>query len=128
MATTTLTLFCLILGELVSNAFSVKVISSATVDELKDAIIAKKTNTFEHIDANDLVLWRATIPTDENAEKESIITLDSLDDKILLKNPRTSLSKLFPESLDDNTYIIVERPKGMPQVFPGWPRVSLAGG
>ncbi|KAG9060859.1 hypothetical protein KI688_007928 [Linnemannia hyalina] len=99
MATTTLTLFCLILGELVSNAFSVKVISSATVDELKDAIIAKKTNTFEHIDANDLVLWQATIPTDENAEKERIITLDSLDDKIHLKSPRTSLSKLFPEMI-----------------------------
>ncbi|KAI1315472.1 hypothetical protein EDD11_000753 [Mortierella claussenii] len=44
-------------------------------------------------------------------EEESVITLDGLDDKTKPDNPRISLSKLFPESPDDNTYIIIVRPK-----------------
>ncbi|KAF8920915.1 hypothetical protein BGZ58_004251, partial [Dissophora ornata] len=111
MAANMLTLFCLISGELVSNAFSVKVNPTATVDELKKAIIAEKPNAFRHIDANDLVLWRATIPLDEDAGEDSVITLNGLDEKTKLGNPRTSLSKLFPESPDDTTYIIIEQPQ-----------------
>ncbi|KAG0247427.1 hypothetical protein BG011_001535 [Mortierella polycephala] len=111
MAANTLTLFCLISGNLASSAFPVELSPDKAVGALKDAIILKKPNAFEHIDANDLVLWRATIPTNENAGDESVIKLDGLDDKTKLGNPRISLSKLFPESPDDNTYIIVERPK-----------------
>ncbi|KAF9536735.1 hypothetical protein EC957_009860 [Mortierella hygrophila] len=107
MATSTLTLFCLISGESTASAFSVKVDRSATVDDLKDAIKSKQAPAFDDITANNLVLWRATISADE----EGIITLDSLDDKTKLGNPRTHLSKLFPKTPDDNTYIVVERPK-----------------
>ncbi|KAF9394679.1 hypothetical protein BGZ94_006647, partial [Podila epigama] len=85
--------------------------SDKAVGALKDAIILKKPNAFEHIDADELVIWRACIPANESAGDESVIELEGLDDKVLLKNPRTSLSKLFPESPDDNTYIIIERPK-----------------
>lgn len=107
--TLTLTLSCLISGELVSSAFSVKVNPTATVDELKDAIVSKKPNAFEQIDANNSVLWRATIPVGE----EGVITLDNLDNKTKLGNPRTCLSMLFPITLDDTIYIVVERPQGM---------------
>ncbi|KAF9367197.1 hypothetical protein BGX21_007686, partial [Mortierella sp. AD011] len=37
------------------------------------------------------------------------ITLDCLDDKTEPPNPRTRFSKLFPENLGDDTYIIVQR-------------------
>ncbi|KAI7815730.1 hypothetical protein BC939DRAFT_97045 [Gamsiella multidivaricata] len=110
MAANTLTLFCVISGELPSRAFPVELSPDKAVGVLKEAIIEKNPNAFEHIDAKDLVLWRATISIDENAGNESIITLDGLDDKTKLGNPRTCLSKLFPESPDDTTYIIVERP------------------
>ncbi|KAF9189606.1 hypothetical protein BGZ51_009425 [Haplosporangium sp. Z 767] len=110
MAANTLNLFCLISGELVSNTFKVKLDINSDVSDLKKLIKTKSPNAFEHIDAKELVLWRATIPIDENAEEESIITLDGLDDKTKLGNPRICLSKLFPESPDDTTYIIVERP------------------
>jgi len=108
MATNTLTLFCLISGEHASRAFPVEVSSSKTVGALKDAITLKKPNSFEHVNASDLMLWRATITTEEEN-----FTLDDLDDKTKLGNPRICLSKLFPETPDDNTYIVVERPQGV---------------
>ncbi|KAK3827170.1 MAG: hypothetical protein JOS17DRAFT_791944 [Linnemannia elongata] len=40
----------------------------------------------------------------------SSIKVDALGDKTQLNNPRTRLSKLFPESPDDNTYIIFQPP------------------
>jgi|SRR5690554_3532213 len=116
MVANALTLFCLISGELASEAFKVKLDVHSDVFDLKKAIIEEKPNAFEHIDANNLVLWRATI----SFEEEGIITLDGLDDKTKLGNPRTSLSKLFPESPDETTYIVVERPKGMFCVYPNW--------
>ncbi|KAF9177083.1 hypothetical protein BGZ51_009206, partial [Haplosporangium sp. Z 767] len=97
-------------GELVLNTFKVKLDINSDVSDLKKLIKTENPNAFEYINAKDLVLWRATIPIDENAEEESIIALDGLDDKTKLDNPRTCLSKLFPESPDDTTYIIVERP------------------
>ncbi|KAF9083815.1 hypothetical protein BGX23_011091 [Mortierella sp. AD031] len=112
MAANTLTLFCLISGDSTSNAFSVKIPSSDTVDDLKNLIKTKQSPDFDDIVAKNLTLWRVSIPaSDEDAEEESIITLNGLDDKTKLGNPRTHLSKLFPETPDDSTYIIVERPK-----------------
>ncbi|KAF9921309.1 hypothetical protein BGZ67_000596, partial [Mortierella alpina] len=111
MSATTLNLFCVIGGELASSAFKIKADVKSDISDFKKAIIKEKPNAFEHVDANELVLWRAKIPFDENAEEENIITLDSLDDKTKLGNPRTCLSKLFPDSPDDTTYIFIERPK-----------------
>ncbi|KAF9177920.1 hypothetical protein BGZ51_008283, partial [Haplosporangium sp. Z 767] len=111
MAANTLTLFCVISGELASNVFSVKISSDKTVGHLKNAIREKNPNKFRHIAANNLVLWRAAIPIDENAGDESIITLDGLDDKTKLGNPRTCLSKVFPEEpLEETVSIIIQQP------------------
>ncbi|KAG0358745.1 hypothetical protein BGX24_005918, partial [Mortierella sp. AD032] len=107
MATNTLTLFCLISGDSTSNAFSVKIPSSDTVDDLKDTIISKKPNAFEHIDANDLVLWRVSIPDDDDLS----IPLDSVSEKKKLK-ATTKLSKVFDAELPEDTiHIVVERPQ-----------------
>ncbi|KAF9143799.1 hypothetical protein BGX30_014751, partial [Mortierella sp. GBA39] len=111
MATNTLTLFCLISGDSTSCAFSLHLSAGDTIGALKKAIVAENPGAFEHIDAKDLVLWRATIAASENAGDECVIKLDGVDDKTKLGNPRTSLSKLFPESPDDTTYIVVERPQ-----------------
>ncbi|KAF9139415.1 hypothetical protein BGX30_007983 [Mortierella sp. GBA39] len=102
-----LTLFCLVDGEVTDNAFPVPTSSTTTVGELKDLIKTKIPDTFNGVDAKDLTLWRVFIP-DNN--QNSAITLDALDDKTQLNNPRTRLSKPFPESPDNNTYILVQRP------------------
>ncbi|KAI1316288.1 hypothetical protein EDD11_010131 [Mortierella claussenii] len=83
---------------------------SESISRLRDLIKVKNTRVFNHIDAKDLALWLATISFDNNAGDENIITLGDLDAKTKLGNPRTSISELFPESLDDNTYILVQRP------------------
>ncbi|KAG0239337.1 hypothetical protein BG011_003942, partial [Mortierella polycephala] len=72
MAADTLTLFCLVDGESTSNAFAVEIESTKTISGLKDLIKAKKTPKFDDIAANELTLWQATIPEEE----EGIITLD----------------------------------------------------
>ncbi|KAF9194516.1 hypothetical protein BGZ49_003152 [Haplosporangium sp. Z 27] len=108
---TRLTIFCLISGERISRAFSVEVPSDWTIDKLKDSIKAKQSPTFDDITANSLELWRVTLRVDENTGDEGVIKLDALHDKTKLNNPRTHLSKLFSESPDDNTYIVVECPK-----------------
>ncbi|GJJ77531.1 hypothetical protein EMPS_09890 [Entomortierella parvispora] len=108
MATDTLTLFCLISGESTSKSFKVRIVDKdADVSDLKDDVFKVISNPSGQIKAKDLVLWKATIPVGE----ERIIELGSLGDKIKLDNPRTGLSKLFPESPDDNTYIVVEKPE-----------------
>ncbi|KAG0076645.1 hypothetical protein BGZ90_008382 [Linnemannia elongata] len=112
MADNHLTLFCLVNGEAASNAFTLKTPSNNTVYDLKELIKAKKTNDFGAVDANKLTLWRAFIPDDS---LHSAIIVDALDDKTELRNPWTRLFKLFPESSDDNAYIIIQRPTPAPK-------------
>ncbi|KAF9344218.1 hypothetical protein BGX26_004644 [Mortierella sp. AD094] len=102
-----LTLFCLVDGESLSNAFEVEVPSTKRVATLKDAIKAKIPDTFNGVDAKDLSLWRVTIP--EN-KQSATITIDGFEHKTGLDKPRTPLSELLRENPDDNTYIIVQRP------------------
>ncbi|KAF9198642.1 hypothetical protein BGZ59_004467, partial [Podila verticillata] len=108
MTDNNVTLFCLIEGESVSTAFEVEVASAKTISTLKNLIVdGNQAPAFRDFAAKDLVLWRASIPDDKQG---SAITVDALDDKTELNNPRAKLSKLFPESPDDNTYIIVQWP------------------
>ncbi|KAF9113437.1 hypothetical protein BGX30_006937, partial [Mortierella sp. GBA39] len=102
-----LTLFCLIDEQSTSKAFSVEISPKKTVDGLKKFIRNEKPNELRDVDPDRLTLWLVFIPDDN---QNSAITLDALDDKTQLNNPRTLLSTLFPESPDDNTYIIVQRP------------------
>ena len=113
MAAHTLTIYCLISGEVALSAFPVMMSSKQTAGELRAAIFLIESKMFEHMKANDLVLWQATIPANETAGSKRVINLDDLDDKTQLDSPRMHLSTLFPEGPDDNTYIVVERPKGM---------------
>ncbi|KFH68113.1 hypothetical protein MVEG_06843 [Podila verticillata NRRL 6337] len=100
-----LCLLCVVDGE--STSFSVEIDRTKTVDHLKKAIKAEKSPRFDDIAADELTLWRVSIPDDQ---LDSAITIVALDDKTALSNPRTRLSKNFPESPEDNTYILVQRP------------------
>ncbi|KAG0345575.1 hypothetical protein BGZ54_005533, partial [Gamsiella multidivaricata] len=100
-----LSLYCLVHGESISIAFPSKASSTDTVGDLKSLNVnGDQAPAFRDVAAKDLILWRASIPDGSET------TIDALDDKTELNNPRTRLSKLLPESPDDNTYIIVQRP------------------
>ncbi|KAG0226982.1 hypothetical protein BGW42_003269 [Actinomortierella wolfii] len=110
MSTNPLCLFCLVDGESTSSAFPVSAATTTTIEELKKLIKAEKTIAFSDIDADQLTLWRTTI-SDEDDERPILLdNITDTDDKKKLSNPRTRLSKLFPDSPDDDTYIIVQRP------------------
>ncbi|KAG9066514.1 hypothetical protein KI688_001742 [Linnemannia hyalina] len=104
-----LTLFCLIDGQSISNAFSVEINPKKTVDGLKKSIRNEKPNEFRDVDPDELTLWRVSIPiTDEDDEVP--IVLNFFDEKKKL-GPATRLSKVFPEDLPEETiHIIVQRP------------------
>ena len=57
-----ISLNCWILGLDKANRFSVDVPLSKTVDHLKDAIKKKNENAFNHIDAQQLEIWKVGDP------------------------------------------------------------------
>ncbi|KAH7030363.1 hypothetical protein BKA57DRAFT_401190 [Linnemannia elongata] len=103
-----LTLFCLVDGEAPSQAFPVEIESTKTIGNLKQRIKTEKSPRFDDFAADELTLWRVSFPDDNLS---SAIKVDALGDKTQLNNPRTRISTLFPESPDDNTYILVQRPQ-----------------
>ncbi|KAF9344265.1 hypothetical protein BGX26_004589, partial [Mortierella sp. AD094] len=107
---TTLILFCIVSGEQASNAFPIKISSTETIGEFKNAIKRGKPGTFKHIEASDLVIWRVSIPIDEDADDMTIMT-NNIDFKRLLK-ATGSLSNAFKDGAPEGTiHIVVERPK-----------------
>ncbi|KAG0023845.1 hypothetical protein BGZ82_010633, partial [Podila clonocystis] len=112
MADNHLTLFCLVEGLPLARAFPIKATLTDTVGDLKDHVKAHQTPAFDDITSDQLNLWCVSISTDNQA---SAITIDAVDDKIKLNNPRTRLSNVFSENPDDNIYIIVQRPPQAPK-------------
>ncbi|KAG0060064.1 hypothetical protein BGZ90_004177, partial [Linnemannia elongata] len=115
-----LTLFCLVDGEATSQAFSIDIDQTKTVDHLKDLIKTKKANNFGDVDADQLLLWRVSIPDDD--DNDLPVLLDSVPEKKKLK-ATTRLLKVFDTELPDDTiHIIVQRP---PQVHAPVPSRAL---
>ncbi|KAF9288478.1 hypothetical protein BGZ74_000909, partial [Mortierella antarctica] len=103
-----MSLFCLVDGEATSNAFSIKIPSSDTVDDLKKAIKNQKAVAFADVDADMLMLWRVSIPDDQDDDLP--IPLDSVPEKKKLK-ATTKLSKVFDtEPPEDTIHVLVQRP------------------
>ncbi|KAF9323662.1 hypothetical protein BG006_001251 [Podila minutissima] len=104
-----LTLFCLVDGEGTSNAFSVKIASTDTVDDLKELIKNKKPVDFEHVDANNLSLWHVSVPDDD--DNDLPVLLNSVPEKKKLK-ATAKLSKVFGIGVPEDTiHVIVQRPQ-----------------
>jgi hypothetical protein len=96
MTNNPLTLFCLVDGEATSQAFSVEIDPTKTVDGLKKVIKAEKTPRFDDIAADELTLWCVCVEITDD-EEELPIVLDKLNEKKKL-GPATRISKVFPRS------------------------------
>ena len=81
--TVNLNLRCLILpdDDPSVHVFLINIHSDREVDELKDAIKLKRSNRLKNFDAADLLLWKCSIPRDENLKATlSSLRLDRTDD------------------------------------------------
>jgi Crinkler effector protein N-terminal domain len=101
-------LLCYVRGDDHKHAFIVKIEEEEAVATLKEAIKAKKTQTFCNIDADSLVIWNASVSFNR-ALKENVEALNLVDDDSL--QPPEILSDLFPSGLEKKSvHIIVDRP------------------
>ena len=109
-----LDLFCLVDGESTSSAFSVKISTEDTVDDLKKLIKTEKSPRFDDIAADELTLWRVSLPVG-STDDELPITLDAMADGDKMKlRPTDELSDVFGKKPPKKTiHVVVERPKGM---------------
>ncbi|KAK5809582.1 hypothetical protein F5H01DRAFT_381910 [Linnemannia elongata] len=106
-----LTLFCLVDGEATSNAFSVKIPSTDTVDDLKDHIKTKKSPEFDDVAADKLTLWRVSIPDDEDHDEIPVVL-----DNVIIKDQKKlratrELSDVWKDKPPKGTiHVIIRRP------------------
>ncbi|KAF7727320.1 hypothetical protein EC973_007629 [Apophysomyces ossiformis] len=102
-------LFCLVEGESMQRAFSVKVSSADTVHNLKKVIKAEKSPEFDDIDANKLTLWLVEIPI-TNVNRHDKVLSDNITTKEELL-PSDELSDVFQGRPPKKTvHIMVQRP------------------
>ncbi|KAF9343463.1 hypothetical protein BGX26_005689, partial [Mortierella sp. AD094] len=104
---TTLNLCCVISGKWASSAFIMENIPSGmAVGTLREAIWAKNSKTFEHIDAKDLMLWLVAMPTGEEQE----IAASNVSDKKLLIGGEP-ISEYFENGASRKTIHIIVEPR-----------------
>ena len=102
-----ITLFCLVKGNVSENAFSVKISRDEPISELKDAIKAKKQNDFAGIDADRLKLWKVTIPGDQDDQLRNLILQNS--DELLAINDIGDYWSTSPSK--KHIHVIVKLPR-----------------
>ncbi|KAF9538454.1 hypothetical protein BGW38_009999, partial [Lunasporangiospora selenospora] len=108
-----MSLFCLVDGEATSQAFSVEIDPSKTVDHLKKLIKAEKPNDFHDIDADKLTLWRVSIPV-VSANKHKPVALIEVDSPTEL-DPTDDIADVFPEAPSKKTIHIIVEPPSQPK-------------
>src|SRR5437763_14024946 len=102
-----ITLLCLVKGNTIANAFSVKISRDEPISELKDAIKAKKQNDFAGVDADRLRLWKVPI-SDDHVDPLSNLSLEDSEELLA----RRKISKYFPDSpLEEHIHSIICPPE-----------------
>ncbi|KAI0255340.1 hypothetical protein BJV78DRAFT_1350597 [Lactifluus subvellereus] len=94
--TATITLHCWVHGGDPSVTFSVKVASTRTVEDLKAVIKEKRPLTFQHVDADTLLLWKVSLDLDVNLPS-------NLRNLVLVGEPLSSWTKLSSVFSDQPT-------------------------
>jgi len=108
--TTTLTLHCLVIGQPISDAFTVNIARNGTVSTLKGVIKGsmKNKSIFEHIPAHRLVLWSVSLPADESLNN----AFEGLREENALVSPFLKLSTIFSSPIEDHVHVAVAPPLG----------------
>ena len=113
------TLFHLVHGEPVENAFPVDIDKSKTVGVLKKLIKKEKAPDFDSVVADKLILWFVSIPVDDTTMLEELVLENNKKKGVQKLLPLRKISKVFPgKPADEHIHIIVERPPCMLHMFP----------
>ena len=96
----------MVLGHDASHIFPIEIAENKTVGALRKAIKDEKEHAFQHVDADNLILWQVSIPVNRNLT-ENISKLDFVDDGSLL--PVKRLSGVFSDPPEDEHLHIVVR-------------------
>jgi hypothetical protein len=105
---------CLVLSESHTHIFPVEIATTRTVGALKDAIKEKKQHAFQHVDADDLVLWRVFVPDNQDL----VESLGDLADEESL-SPVHELSKVFSNMPEEGYLHIVVKGPSIEAMEPG---------
>lgn len=108
-----MSLLCLVDREATSNAFSIKILSSDTVYDLKELIKTKKAPRFDDVAATELTLWRVSIPDDDDkipillnnvttSDKKELHPMDDISDVFEVQLPKKTFHILFQRSQSGN--------------------------
>ena len=116
MSARILELNCLILGDDPSLIFTVEISETRPVSILKKEIWKENRNSFKAVDADTLVLWKVSLPVNENFKQ--ILGEFEPDEEIELRQPLTRLSSVFRNPKDGYLHIIVQRPCECPYLVP----------
>ena len=104
-----LSLNCLIHGEVQEKMFTVKILETENVSILKDLIKEKKARHLNHVDATDLDLWKVDLRLDDLGAEPVHVNLGTYP-----KLPaRRKLSSLFNDIMDDELLHIIAKAPGM---------------
>jgi hypothetical protein len=88
---------CLVLGETRRHIFPVKTSLAETVGTLRKSIAEEKKHAFQHVDPDDLVLWKVSVPDDESLQENlNKLQVDFIDEKAL--SPTKDLSEVFSDT------------------------------
>jgi hypothetical protein len=99
-----------VLSDDTSHIFPIEIAESKTVGALRKAIKDEKRPAIDHLPADTLVLWKVSIPVNQNLT-ENLRKLDFVDESSLL--PVKKLSKVFSDQPEDeHLHIIVRVPPG----------------
>ena len=110
-----ITLFCLVCGDRLENAFEVDIDASRSISKLKDTIKEKNTPEFDNVTAKNLVLWRVNIATREKTKFELLKSSEADIEKDLggvkIKDPTADIGEEFgalpPKK---HIHVIIARP------------------
>src|SRR5947209_10598322 len=102
-----ITLFCLVKGSTIANAFEVDIEKDKSISKLKEAIKEKNAQTFANVDAKDIKLWKVTIPGDRDNQLRNLILQDS-DELLAIRK----ISKYFEDSPpEEHIHVLVSPPE-----------------
>ncbi|GET55418.1 kinase-like domain-containing protein [Rhizophagus irregularis DAOM 181602=DAOM 197198] len=101
-----ITLLCLVKGNMTASAFPININKGQLVGYLKKVIKAEKAPEFDNFPADKLRLWKVMIPSDQDDQLRNLILQDS-DELLAIRK----ISKYFPDSPPEkHIHVIVKLP------------------